>query len=311
MSVLPYLEGGGAWLLDRAKAWDEGENRLVKRGFKEEPGSQVAEEIRVFTCPAGRRSVDSAGQGLLAYVGVAGVGVDAPELVSGDPRAGLFGYDQTTRPAEIKDGMATTVALVETSTRNGPWKAGGFATLRGLDPDHRALHREGSPVRRESPGSGPGVFRRRIRSFPRRDDRPESVRCPLDDRRGRATPPGLGPIDDLRRSGGARIRTLGTLAGTTVFKTVASPDATLYAVKCSHRIIDRKHLHFPYGPSDLPPDLSRVVAAWPTLPEPIRAGILAMVGASISPRNHRVSDVSDETRSGRGTADDRRPDRDV
>jgi hypothetical protein len=27
----------------------------------------------------------------------------------------------------------------------------------------------------------------------------------------------------------------------------------------------------------LPPDLAAVVAAWPTLPEPVRAGILAMV----------------------------------
>jgi hypothetical protein len=28
------------------------------------------------------------------------------------------------------------------------------------------------------------------------------------------------------------------------------------------------------------PDLAAVVAAWPTLPEPIRAGILAMVSAA-------------------------------
>ena len=31
---------------------------------------------------------------------------------------------------------------------------------------------------------------------------------------------------------------------------------------------------------DLPPDVARIVAAWPTLPEAIRAGILAMVAAA-------------------------------
>jgi hypothetical protein len=30
----------------------------------------------------------------------------------------------------------------------------------------------------------------------------------------------------------------------------------------------------------VPPDLAAVVAAWPTLPEPIRAGILAIVKAA-------------------------------
>jgi hypothetical protein len=30
----------------------------------------------------------------------------------------------------------------------------------------------------------------------------------------------------------------------------------------------------------LPPDLAALVAAWPDLPEPIRAGIMAMVRAS-------------------------------
>jgi hypothetical protein len=40
---------------------------------------------------------------------------------------------------------------------------------------------------------------------------------------------------------------------------------------------DRLSLPVPYGPSDPPPDLAEVTAAWPDLPEPIRAGILAMI----------------------------------
>jgi hypothetical protein len=36
----------------------------------------------------------------------------------------------------------------------------------------------------------------------------------------------------------------------------------------------------PYGASEPPPELAEVVSAWPTLPEAIRAGILAMVRAA-------------------------------
>jgi hypothetical protein len=44
--------------------------------------------------------------------------------------------------------------------------------------------------------------------------------------------------------------------------------------------------------------LATVVAAWPTLPEAIRAGILALVKAASVLPSPRVSDVSDETPAG-------------
>jgi hypothetical protein len=47
-------------------------------------------------------------------------------------------------------------------------------------------------------------------------------------------------------------------------------------------------------------DLAAVVAAWPTLPEPIRAGIVAMVKAAAVPPSPRGSDVSGKTPAGRG-----------
>jgi hypothetical protein len=37
--------------------------------------------------------------------------------------------------------------------------------------------------------------------------------------------------------------------------------------------------HLPHRGAELPPDLAAVVAAWPDLPDPIRAGILATVRA--------------------------------
>jgi hypothetical protein len=48
----------------------------------------------------------------------------------------------------------------------------------------------------------------------------------------------------------------------------------------------------------MPPDLAAVVAAWPMLPEAIRAGILAMVQAASVPPSPGVSDVSDGTPAG-------------
>jgi len=48
------------------------------------------------------------------------------------------------------------------------------------------------------------------------------------------------------------------------------------------------------------PDLALIVERWAELPEAIRAGILAMVRASVPSEGHRVSDVSDETHRRKG-----------
>ena len=66
------------------------------------------------------------------YVGVAGVGADAAELKTSDPRAGLFGYSRTPRLEDITDGAGNTLATLGVSNRLGPWAAGGNATVRAL-----------------------------------------------------------------------------------------------------------------------------------------------------------------------------------
>jgi hypothetical protein len=53
------------------------------------------------------------------------------------------------------------------------------------------------------------------------------------------------------------------------------------AGKDKSNISERFALHLPY--EDLSPDLASVVAAWPNLPEPIRAGIMAMIRATSPP----------------------------
>ena len=90
--------------------------------------------FRVLKCPASPLEPKSSPPGVTHYVAIAGLGLDSPELPKEHPRVGIFGYDRQTRIEDIKDGTANTMMLAETAAANGPWIAGGTATVRGLDP---------------------------------------------------------------------------------------------------------------------------------------------------------------------------------
>lgn len=125
-----------SWLLDQSEPWDSTTNRVTRgHGIAEKP--QAVGRIRLLTCPAAAGAADEHMPGWTWYVGVAGVGRDAPELPVGHPRAGIFGYDRRTRVADVRDGVSTTMMLAETASANGPWTAGGPATVRGLDPSRQ------------------------------------------------------------------------------------------------------------------------------------------------------------------------------
>lgn len=66
------------------------------------------------------------------YVGMAGVGKDAPELPLGHKRAGVFGYNRKTGLRDMTDGASNTVMVSEASQQIGPWAKGGTSTLRSL-----------------------------------------------------------------------------------------------------------------------------------------------------------------------------------
>jgi prepilin-type processing-associated H-X9-DG protein len=114
--VFPYqtLIGG----IDESKAWDKGNNATLARS-----------RIRYLGCP-GQMGVPP---GSTHYVGLAGLGVDAPALKREDPRAGMFGHDRGVRREEVSGGISYTILVLETRDRLGSWLAGDFPTVRGLD----------------------------------------------------------------------------------------------------------------------------------------------------------------------------------
>ncbi len=75
------------------------------------------------------------GVGLTHFAGMAGIEdkrtVVAAELPRTDPRAGIFGYDQVVKLADIKDGTSDTIMLIGTGKSSAPWIQGGGGTVRG------------------------------------------------------------------------------------------------------------------------------------------------------------------------------------
>lgn len=72
---------------------------------------------------------------LTHFAGMSGVedsrNVVAAQLPRSDPRAGVFGYDEVAKPADITDGTSNTIMVVGTGTLANPWIMGGGATVRG------------------------------------------------------------------------------------------------------------------------------------------------------------------------------------
>lgn len=155
---IPYIEGNAPRFPDRSKSWHDSANRHMRYIDKDTGEALLVEkdDWNVFLCPSASARTNPAGYGLTTYVGVGGVGRDAPTLSPDHPRAGLFGTREGTRVDQVKDGLATTMAVIETARENGPWRAPGLSTMRALDPSRKpylgegrqfgGLHREGAMV---------------------------------------------------------------------------------------------------------------------------------------------------------------------
>lgn len=125
--------------IDRDQAWDALANREA-----------TARYLRVFVCPAHPFFDEEPSPGPTYYVGIAGIGTSAAEFPLSDSNRGIFGYDRVitpndvkfgflgfafTKPNDVPRGLSYTMMVCETAGQPGPWAQGGFATVRGLDPN--------------------------------------------------------------------------------------------------------------------------------------------------------------------------------
>jgi hypothetical protein len=76
------------------------------------------------------RGLPFEGVALTHFVGMAGVGPEAPRLPKEHPKAGIFGYDRKTALDDIRDGASHTILMIQVRDVFGPWLQGGGATVR-------------------------------------------------------------------------------------------------------------------------------------------------------------------------------------
>ena len=143
VAILPYMETEpgpgpdtprppgafqkGRGLADRfdlTKGWEANDNRQAMMGVP-----------RWFECPSGSSRTDAGGPPWTEYVGLAGLGVEAPTWPASHPDAGFFGYDRIITRTDVKRGTAQTMMVTERRGVIGPWGAGGPATVTGVDPE--------------------------------------------------------------------------------------------------------------------------------------------------------------------------------
>jgi prepilin-type processing-associated H-X9-DG protein len=116
------------------------------------------DSTRFASCPDDPAARGHARPFPLSYVGIAGLGPDAPTLPTGHPRAGVFGFDRATGLGQITDGAASTLLLLETARDLRPWTEGGPSSVRGVDPATRPHLGRGRPFGGYHPGGANAAF---------------------------------------------------------------------------------------------------------------------------------------------------------
>ncbi len=140
VEAIPFIEQNRVYNnLDREKGWQDEPNLIPKVPVLDDydrpigPPKPVG-ELKIFRCPADPTVSPTDTASLTNYIGTSGVGPHAAELPLEYPGVGFFGCERKIKPEDIKDGTANTIAVMETNRDIGPWTAGGFATVRPLDP---------------------------------------------------------------------------------------------------------------------------------------------------------------------------------
>lgn len=124
VSLLPFIECGDAKeILQQTRA----------AGVAEVVESQPA--LRAFRCADWVREAQPGSLHTTAYIGPAGLGLDAAGRGTREPGIGIWGHDRQIKWEDVKDGLERTALIVESGRDNGPWYRGGAATVRGLNTD--------------------------------------------------------------------------------------------------------------------------------------------------------------------------------
>lgn len=152
-SILPYLAEG----TPTHKRWEKLAGDIAsKEAWDALANARLRQNLAPYLCPVFAHDLGPNQVGFTSYVGSAGLGREAARLPLDDPNAGFFGYDRLLHPSDITASLAATMVVLETAQDNGPWAAGGPATVRGVEADCEryigkgaafgGLHREGANV---------------------------------------------------------------------------------------------------------------------------------------------------------------------
>lgn len=116
----PALEKEASLLPQWNLAWDDPLNdRFVRRKRDDLLNPSIPSQASGDRYPASH------------LVGIAGVGDDAAELPVQHPRAGIFGWNRSTRVEDVKDGLSNTLLATGVNGKVGSW-ADGSASVRAL-----------------------------------------------------------------------------------------------------------------------------------------------------------------------------------
>jgi prepilin-type processing-associated H-X9-DG protein len=149
VEILPFVEAAPRPPYDKMKAWHADENRpqTFKYHLHKTTSSPLADaywgHYRLWNCPSSSYEAIRGSFSVTHYVGIAGIGNDAASLPANSPNIGLFGYDRVLHSTDIRNELAQTLMVVETSLANGPWVASGYATVRGAEQDRIPYFAEG------------------------------------------------------------------------------------------------------------------------------------------------------------------------
>lgn len=137
-SIWPYLEAGPELMLDREKAWDDQSNIKLRIRFwsndeEDYVGDGYYGGYELFRCPDLEPAIKFGNLIQTAYVGPSGVGQESLVSAATHPQDGIWGYDRSTALDHVCNGLDNTVLLLESSVKNGPWTAGGPATVRDIE----------------------------------------------------------------------------------------------------------------------------------------------------------------------------------